>query len=162
MRETHRYFAGIGSRSTPDDIQQLMTKVSAKLTGLGWILRSGGARGADRAFERGAVRKEVFKATDAKPWAFTEAKLHMPTDREGFDSWSPYVQGLMARNMMQILGPDGDKPVQFVICWAPSTVYTDSSAGGTGWAIRCAIAHGIRVHNWFVPSALQMAMEFMK
>ncbi len=146
-----KFFAGIGSRSTPLEIQDLMTRASKKLAEEGWILRSGGAKGADKAFERGAIQKESFASKDAEPWAFEEAKQHMPTDREGFEAWTPHVRGLIARNMMQILGRGALEPVTFVLCWAPSTIYTDSSAGGTGWAIRCALAHKIRVHNMFIP-----------
>jgi hypothetical protein len=47
-------YAGIGSRETPDDILALMTDLGAAFGRLGWVLRSGGAPGADTAFERGA------------------------------------------------------------------------------------------------------------
>ena len=40
-----KYYTGIGSRKTPDDICKLMTKVAAKLSCDNWTLRSGGADG---------------------------------------------------------------------------------------------------------------------
>lgn len=157
-----KYYAGIGSRATPPEILTLMTGLSAKLSGLGFILRSGGAKGADKAFEQKAAQKEIFKSNDAQPWAFEEVQKYIPTDRSGFNTWTPYVQGLLARNMMQILGRDGDKPVKFVLCWTPSLVYTDSSSGGTGYAIRCALAHDISVYNFLDGEALLKAKTFLK
>lgn len=146
--EQPKYYAGIGSRGTPENVLAIMTATASRLHEDGFILRSGGARGADSAFAEGTPLKEVFRAGDAKPWAFAEASnQHLPSDRGGFWTWSPYVRGLIARNMMQVLGENGDSPVLFVLCWAPSLYYEDSSSGGTGYAIRCAIAHGIPVFN---------------
>lgn len=140
-------YAGIGSRSTPSDILSIMNEIGSKLGQLGWILRSGGALGADTAFELGCLRaggqKEIFKSEDAKKWAFEEARKHIPSNRPPFGSWKPYVQGLIARNMMQILGRDGDQPVKLVMCWTMAK----KQGGGTGYAIRCAEAHDIPVFN---------------
>lgn len=62
------YFAGIGSRQTPQEILSLMRKTGASLTEKGLILRSGGATGADSAFEAGCdsihAKKEIFYAKD--------------------------------------------------------------------------------------------------
>lgn len=44
-------YAGIGSRETPMEILELMTKASAWLGAKGYTLQSGGAIGADMAFE---------------------------------------------------------------------------------------------------------------
>ncbi len=157
----NKYYAGIGSRTTPPDIMELMGKIATKLSGDGYILRSGGAEGADTAFENYANYVEIFKSKDAQPWAFEEVKKHLPTDRSGFDSWKPYVKGLLARNMMQILGADGEHPVEFVVCWTPSLVYTDSSAGGTGYAIRCALAHDIPVYNLLDLETVQQSLDWL-
>jgi hypothetical protein len=170
IKTTHiaksQYYAGIGSRQTPYQILELMEKIAIKLSEVGYILRSGGAIGADRAFERGAYESgysamEIFQAKDAKPWAYDEVKKHMPTDRSGFDSWKPYVKGLLARNMMQVLGENGDSPVEFVACWTPSDNYSDSSSGGTGYAIRCALAHNIEVYNLLDPAIVQQAEDWL-
>lgn len=48
-------YAGIGSRQTPDDILELMHRIGSTLAINGFTLRSGGAVGADTAFEQGAV-----------------------------------------------------------------------------------------------------------
>jgi len=50
------YYSGIGSRSTPENILHMMGDVAYRLANKGWILRSGGADGADNAFEQGLLR----------------------------------------------------------------------------------------------------------
>lgn len=52
-------YAGIGSRDTPEDILRLMAVVAAKREDDGFILRSGGADGADTAFESGVVSSDM-------------------------------------------------------------------------------------------------------
>lgn len=49
--------------------------------------------------------------------------------------------------MLQILGKNGNEPVKFVICWTPTQEYENSSVGGTGYAIRCALDHKIKIFN---------------
>ena len=146
-----KFYAGIGSRRTPPEVLMKMNQLAKQYMTEGYTLRSGGAVGADRAFERGAgLFKEIFYANDAEPWAFEYVeRFCMPEDRSGFKNWKPYIRGLLARNMQQILGRNGDSPVDFVVCWAPSFYYWDSSAGGTGYAIRCALHNNIPVYNLF-------------
>ena len=142
-----QYYAGIGSRKAPVDTLREMRAIAMDLSELDWTLRSGGAEGSDRAFEWGAEKKEIFKVQDAQPWCYEMVKKYLPTDRKGFDNWKPYVQGLLARNMQQLFGRDGKTPVEFVVCWTPTNVYTDSSSGGTAYAIRAALDQGIPVYN---------------
>lgn len=52
------FYTGIGSRETPQEIQNLMFKIAQKLDSK-YILRSGGADGADLAFEKGSSKKEI-------------------------------------------------------------------------------------------------------
>lgn len=47
------YYTGVGSRETPPEIMDLMRAVAKKFASRGWVLRSGGAEGADTAFENG-------------------------------------------------------------------------------------------------------------
>ena len=59
-------YAGIGSRETPIEIQSKMSKVAKMLEEKGYTLRSGGADGADFAFEKGLAKtsknKEIYLA----------------------------------------------------------------------------------------------------
>ena len=65
MPELH--YAGVGSRVTPADVCRLMSRLSARLEQLGFILRSGGAIGADIAFEQGISdprRMKIYRPYD--------------------------------------------------------------------------------------------------
>jgi hypothetical protein len=140
-----KYYAGIGSRTTPPNALKWMTWAARQLESYGYILRSGGAKGADRAFENGIsnpARQEIFYAKDCQPWALEMVKKYLP-GRADLNKMRPYVQKLLGRNMMQVLGEDGKHPVDFVICWTSDGL----DSGGTGYAIRCAKAHGIPVYN---------------
>src|SRR6056297_493208 len=53
-----KYYSGIGSRNIPQDIKNIMYKLGSKLAKEGYILRSGGAKGADTAFEKGVADKQ--------------------------------------------------------------------------------------------------------
>ena len=60
---TMGYYAGIGSRSTPPEVQLMMTQLAKALSYEGWVLRSGGACGADTAFEIGVpspCNRQIF------------------------------------------------------------------------------------------------------
>lgn len=58
---TPRFYAGIGSRETPPAILETMRAAARRLRDLGFVLRSGGAAGADTAFAEGAgVCSEIF------------------------------------------------------------------------------------------------------
>lgn len=142
-------------------MKQLMRDFASRIAEEGYTLRSGGADGSDKAFQAGAENKEVFRSNDAEDWAYDEVKTCLPTDRSNFDNWKPYVKGLLARNMMQVLGRNGDQPVSFVLCYAPSFEYTDSSAGGTGYAIRCAIKHKIPVINLYDEKNVERVKEYL-
>lgn len=48
-----KFYTGVGSRETPPETIDLMIRVARKLAAQGWTLRSGGAQGADKAFEEG-------------------------------------------------------------------------------------------------------------
>ena len=137
-----KYYAGIGSRRTPGRVLTLMTRVAIELAKNGWTLRSGGAFGADTAFERGAGKaKEIFYAKDAE-----DTKAHQLASElhPAWERLNPYVRNLMARSCYQILGKDLATPVDLVICWTPDGQVT----GGTGQALRLAAKRNIKVHNF--------------
>lgn len=165
-----KYYAGIGSRQTPDHILKIMHHIGAYLYTQGWTLRSGAAQGADACFERGHDRayemdmlgepkKEIYL-----PWAYYQNNLsdlhpkNIPFSQEEIDftanyhpGWkkcSPSVRALHQRNTRIILGHQslhGEyvKPVKFVVCWTPNGEIT----GGTGQTLRIAQALNIPIIN---------------
>lgn len=162
-------YAGIGSRATPPAVQARMTKIADRLQLRGWILRSGGADGADLAFERGTTApaaREIYL-----PWAGfngNTSALHPPS-QEAYDiaarhhpAWSSLprpVRALMARNAHQILGRGLDAPVRMVICWTADGCEHASTrtraTGGTGLAIALASSLDIPIINLAHADALE-------
>jgi hypothetical protein len=151
-----KIYTGVGSRKISSETIELLTGFILRLNKLDYCCRTGDAKGCDALFVKHSKRVYAYSPAniDYNDWTLQEVLKYIPNDRNGFQNWKPYVQNLLRRNMMQVLGPDGDKPSEFLICWAPSTYYLDSSAGGTGYAIRCALAHEIPVYNLFDHKAI--------
>ena len=137
-----KYYAGIGSRETPKDVLRLCTTLATELSLLGYVLRSGGAKGADTAFEKGSNAHEIFTANSTIPqWAFdTVDKYHPASNR--LDSYS---RKLHARNAMILLGEDGNTLVDFIVCWTAN----GKIVGGTGQALRMTKDYNIPVYNLY-------------
>lgn len=153
-----RFYAGIGSRRTPGFIQEFMTETAQFLSANGYILRSGAAEGADRAFEKG-VQDESLKEIYL-PWLGFNGHQseHYKMSVAGFFIGERYhprwhsltgpAKRLMVRNGYQVLGFDLQEPVDFVLCWTPEGKKT----GGTAQAIRIAEDHDIPVINFYFSS----------
>lgn len=147
-----KFYAGIGSRETPENIINFMTQIAFCLSSEGYVLRSGGADGADIAFEKGASFKEIFL-----PWkGFNNSKSpFVPITKEAediarkfhpiYDQLKQGAQKLHSRNVYQVLGKDLKSPVEFIICWTKD----GKSSGGTGQALRIAQAYNIKIYNLF-------------
>ena len=153
------YYTGIGSRETPIEIQYLMSYISKLMYSKGYTLRSGGANGADLAFETLIPdKKEIFI-----PWKNFNNNLSplYNISKEAFElastlhpNWKSLSEGakkLMARNCYQILGHDLSTPSDVVICWTPDGCTSHSSrtskTGGTGQAISLASLYDIPIYN---------------
>lgn len=153
-------YTGIGSRQTPPDILEMMTHIAQRLAQENWLLRSGGAEGADTAFELGAKDKEIFTPDGEIP------KKAFEIAKEIYPNWHAlkkmYVKRIMARNVMQILGQELNQPSQCVICYTPdgctSHLTRNRDTGGTGQAIALASLHDIPILNLRNGDTL-MAME---
>ena len=146
-----KYWTGIGSRETPQEIGELMSKISVKLEELGYILRSGGAPGADTYFAEKIKNKEIFI-----PWkSFGEGIVPKETEfahnllREIHPAYDRLTQGalkLHLRNVNQVLGADLKTPSKFLICWA-KTDNKGNPMGGTRTAWKIAEKYGIPCFN---------------
>jgi len=136
-----KYYAGIGSRKTPELICHLMMKLANQLGQKWYVLRSGGAEGADKAFEQGAwgwTTSVILRPKDATDEAIKLAGQYHPA----WGMCNPYVRKLLGRNVQIILGQDLTQPVDFVLFWT-----RDERRGGTAHAIKIARAHNIPVFN---------------
>ena len=150
-----KYYTGIGSRETPEEILEVMRALAKKLGTKGYTLRTGGAPGADMAFLEAAhdngpvevylpwrsfqgladdkdLAKHVVRTEPQAPEAYEIASDYHP-------SWRYLkhpAKKLHARNVHQVLGYDVTAPEysEFVICWTKD----GDGGGGTGQAIRIA------------------------
>jgi hypothetical protein len=156
-----KIYAGIGSRKTPPETLVIIKKLAGLLERKDWLLRSGGADGADTAFEQvvmDARHRAIFLPGDwfnerkAGPGGFYDS-TRLPGWQEALETvdrfhpasnnLSPFARKLMARNAMQILGPKLNHPADLVITWTEMGL----RKGGTGQALRIAEEHGVPIVN---------------
>ncbi len=170
--EKVKFYTGIGSRETPKEIIDLFKKVAMYLANKDYILRSGGVKGADQAFETGCdevnVKKEIYL-----PWnrfensdsnlivsADTNSKAYQIAEKF-HPYWHNLSQGakkLQARNSHQVLGGDLNTPTDFIICWTKN----GKGQGGTGQAIRIAKGFDISIFDAGEYSDLNKVRENLK
>lgn len=149
-----KYYAGIGSRSTPKEVLNLFESLGRYLAACNFTLRSGAADGADSAFERGCDKflgkKEIylpwkeFNNSDSKlivkdPEAFKIAANYHPN----WNRLSDGAKKLQARNTHQVLGCNLHTPCEFIICYTKN----GKRSGGTGQALRLADAYHIPIFD---------------
>jgi hypothetical protein len=162
-----KYWAGVGSRETPDHISDLLSLLAAELERCGWILRSGGADGADTFFERGVredsnkqifihkeyahgrqhnVQKGVYNAQRYADYA--EAVKIASEIHPAWHRCSEAAQQLHARNVYQVLGPglNPETYSKFLVCWAIPDIH-GVPEGGTRTAWNIAVKYNIPRFN---------------
>lgn len=150
-----KFYTGVGSRESPKFACKAMTSIACFLEQEGYILRSGGADGADLAFENGvtlSTNKHIYLpkkgfnknpsklynvADDARALALAES-IHPAWDR-----CTPYARLLHARNCYQVLGQNLDNPSDFLVCWTENA----EKRGGTRTAIVLAEKNGVPILN---------------
>lgn len=144
-------YTGIGSRNiNAKDMLDRISYMSEKLARLGLNLRSGGSNGCDAAFEMGCDRasgsKEIFlpwknfnghtsHLYDIPTFAFDIAKTQFPK----WDYMKDPVQRLFARNVLQLLGQQGDNHSIFVLAHFGSTTRS------TGTLFTCSLAKKMKI-----------------
>ena len=149
------YYAGIGSRSTPLEVLGLMIDYADQLARAGWCLRSGGADGADTAFETAGTTgaHQIYL-----PWPRFNGRsgpsCHVVGDESSLravaeqyhPAWHACSRGARAlhtRNVAQVLGFPIGEASRFVLCWTPG----GTGSGGTGQALRIAKAYRVPVFD---------------
>lgn len=157
---------GVGSRQTPPIILALMNKIAMSFSQKGLILRSGGALGADSAFEdywNGT--KEIYL-----PWNGYNGKKgivpaidsrHKALASGAHPAWDRCSEGakkMHSRNVCQVLGQDLNTPANLLVCWTKD----GGPTGGTGVAIRLAMQHDIPVYNLYNSDAIRELRALFK
>lgn len=137
-----------------------MTNIAQALSDLGYILRSGGAAGADQAFEAGAgLKKKIYTAHNSSREAELIAKEYHPC----WSSLTKFARKLHGRNSYQVLGDNLRTPSKFLICWTPdgckSHLTRSILTGGTGTAISIAERCFIPIYNMYLEEDLAKIWE---
>jgi ABC-type dipeptide/oligopeptide/nickel transport system ATPase component len=163
-------YAGIGSRETPQEVLELMTKAAEYLDGLGYTLQTGftfknketgeDEEGADKAFSQGSQNKILFGPSAIRKTVKGVASLESYDDNvtkvsnnivkeihPAPDRLKPGAVKLMARNTNQIFGKNLDSTVDFVLFYAQETNDPLRPKGGTGQAVEMARRKGIPTIN---------------
>jgi len=147
LQNTIKCYTGVGSRNTPSSVLQIMHDIAVRLSDLGYTLRSGGADGADKAFESGTDDKQIYYANDANFQAMAIARKFHPA----WERCSPFAKKLHGRNAFQVLGKGLDTPSKFLICWTPDACISHKDrtirTGGTGTAISIADHYNVEIFN---------------
>lgn len=153
------YYAGIGARKTPEHILEYMKLQGKLLAQKGYILRSGGAKGADSAFEMGcdsvSGKKQIWSSYNKHEWkahGWVVPIVEQACWERSFLLMNPSTQTLIGRNTYQLYGDpenfnDSIKS-SFVLYWSEPK-NGENCSGGTRYAIRMAIAAGIPCFNLY-------------
>lgn len=131
-----------------------MTNIAFGLQEKGYTLLSGGADGADTAFELGAGKlKEIYLPWNKFNGHVVDNELYFLYKNEAteiaqsyiphWNELTPGAKKLHSRNVHQVLGKDLKNPVDFLICWTKN----GQDVGGTRTAILIARRHNIKVFN---------------
>lgn len=154
-----RYYTGVGSRDTPQVVCDDMTEIAAFLRPY-FFLRSGGAGGADSAFEDGAGdHKEIYLPKDGFNGRYHDdevffymanypdinnrakkiaEKFHPVWNRLDYRS-----KQFHTRNVYQVLGKDLKSPSKFLICYTKGGLMK----GGTATTLRIAKEYKVPIYN---------------
>lgn len=131
-----------------------MVSIGKYLAKQGCLLRSGGAKGADSAFERGCDlvggQKEIYlpwKGFNKHPSQLfnvtKDARMLAKKYHPAWENLGWRGRDFMGRNAYQLLGQSLLVPSQFIVCWTQGGRIT----GGTGQALRMAADFQIPVFN---------------
>lgn len=167
------YYTLVGSRNITKEGEDTLTRIAKEMAKHRWIGRSGGADGADRCLERGAVLADNGVVNDIYlPWkGFNKDKIEAPPSHcivapdlpnyqeamkiasETHPNWSACSRGakaLHARNVYQVLGKDLISPSKLLVCWAQPVSSKCGRVvvkGGTNTAVQLAQDYNVKVVN---------------
>lgn len=147
-------YTGIGSRQTPYEFLDVFKNIGKYLAKEGWILRSGGANGADSYFEGGCDlengKKEIylpwkgFNGNESDLYRITEEGKNLAKHYHPYwDNLKDASKKLQTRNCYQVLGHDLNTPTNLIICYTKN----GKMIGGTAQALRIAKDYNIKVFN---------------
>ncbi len=182
----------IGSRNTPQDVLNLMTKFAYKAASKGYTTRSGAADGADTCAEEGALNfikdnnlspekadslMEIylpwkdFNGRKSSNYGYKTLPI-LPCKNEAFaiaerihPAWERCSNGarsLHARNTMQCLGENLDKPSRFILCYGESEKKGSViPKGGTRSCCKLGEEYLVEIFNLYLEEHLKRVEEWV-
>lgn len=158
-----KFLIGIGSRDTPQEYIEILYNIGAYFAKQGYVLRSGGAKGADSAFEAAynsvGGKKEIylpwqgFNNNPSPLYGVCSKALKMGAENHKYwASLNEAAEKLIARNCYQVLGKSLNKPADILIC------YTEAEGvgqGGTCFTLNLARKNNIECYNIFKDEDLE-------
>jgi hypothetical protein len=163
-----KYYTGVGSRDIPPWAYFELKAIAKRLSLDGYVVRSGGADGADTAFYQGGYpNTEIYLPWDgfnnmtaghehvnAKSLDnHTEACKIAASFHPAWDKLSNGAKLLHARNAYQVLGFNLDDPSLVLICYAPPKGM--GVKGGTSTAFEIAKSWRVPTYNIYLPNELR-------
>lgn len=171
------YYTGIGSRACRKlpHVMKVLFDIAVALSKQGYTVRSGGADGADTAFEMGAKERLVRSPKQLYdiylPWpGFNNRSMTDTLNYHGnkpmvldsmardmakgihkhWDKLKPGAKQMHTRNIYQVLGGELIEPSDFLVCYA----VTDDEGipeGGTRTAWLLAKQYKVPCYNLYLP-----------
>ena len=151
-----KFYAGIGSRSTPEGMLLKISLTATYLEKRGYVLRSGGADGADKAFESG-VKDPANKIILRPKQSTKEAEAIAEQIHPMWSACNDHARKLHGRNVQIVLGEKLDQPADFVLAWTPD----GKERGGTRTGLVLAQQRGIPTYN-LADADISKFVEFLK
>lgn len=178
-RVDKKIYTGVGARESPARILAMMSAVARKRS-RSHIVRSGGARGADTAFEC-AQRKEIYLpfpnfnnkegyhqySKELTQFAIDVLNKVLPYE---YNSLSPTTKAMFRRNVFQITGLPRDGIITLtgsLLCWTPDGAesaeeYVRGVTGGTGVAILIADHFDVPIYNLACMETYKQVLNYIK
>lgn len=159
-----------GARETPPEICTTIKAIAEFFAKRGYIIRSGGAKGADEAGRLGALKVNGAKLELYLPWkGYNDLySSHIEWSQENWnlaakyhphwDTMSLNSKIFHARNVGIILGRDCQTPSDLAVCWT----LNGEEVGGSAMGIRVSNEFNVPLFNLGAKTGLTKLRKFCK
>ena len=166
----------MGARKTPDNILSEMRSIAKVMSQDLYVVRSGGAEGADTAFEVGAgANTEIYLPWDNFNHHTSQDGVHLDSQvlfnykkaqyiaslhHPAWNKLQDSHKKLHTRNVYEVLGFNLNDPSMCLICWAEPV--GSGVKGGTATAVSIAKEYGVPVYNLYFQQDLEAIKNILR
>jgi len=168
MKETNKIIAIIGSRETPNDQLKKIEQIAEFFAKKGWILRTGGAKGADEFGLKGFKKVPGSKVELYLPWQGHENHKGILWSKENWDEASkhhPHWETMSlnskifhSRNVSIALGLDNKSLPDLMVSWTEN----GEEIGGSMMCLKLARLNKILSFNLGSKTGLTKLRKYCK